>query len=429
MLSFKATTKSKAKALLRRFGQDRSGNVMMFFGLALLPVIGLAGAAMDYARATTARAQLNAAVDTAALMAARDASKLTDAQLRDRINGWIKATLSADEAAKFTGATIAIDRQERTVTIGARVPVEKTLYRVINGDDMIVASNSQSSWGTNKIELALVLDNTGSMSSSGKLNALKTASKDLIKIMQDATTEPGQIKIAIIPFATQIRLEPGTYRNASWLRFDMQRAYTCYDAWGYRRTCYETITKNDWRGCVADRDKNNDATDASVSGNSTRYPADFCRHGELATIRPLTDNWAQLNSTVDAMRASGNTNVTIGAAWGQVALSRQEPLTEAEPTTTPRLQKFMILLTDGDNTENRFGDSAANIDRRTEAACNATKASGIRLYTIRVIDGDANLLRNCATDPSMYYDVKNASELRPVFNQIAREISQVRLTQ
>lgn len=427
MFSLRAT-RDKAGTLLRRFGRDRSGNVMMFFGLALVPVLGLAGAAMDYARATTARAQLNAAVDSAALMAARDASKLTDAQLRERINGWIKGTLSPEEAAKFTGATISIDRAERTVTISARVPVEKTLFKVINGDDMVVASNSQSSWGTSKIELALVLDNTGSMSSSGKLAALKTASKDLIKIMKDATTEPGQIKIAIVPFATQIRLDPATYREASWLRFDMQRAYTCYDAWGYRRTCYETIAKADWRGCVADRDKSNDATDATVSGNSTRYPADFCRYGELATIRPLTDNWSQLNNSVDSMVASGNTNVTIGAAWGQAALSRQDPLAEAEPATTPRLQKFMILLTDGDNTENRFGDNANNIDKRTEAACSAAKASGIRVYTIRVIDGDANLLRNCASDPTMYYDVKKASELSPVFNQIAREISAVRLT-
>jgi Flp pilus assembly protein TadG len=434
MFSLRAT-RDKAGALLRRFGRDRSGNVMMFFGLALLPILGLAGAAMDYARATTARAQLNAAVDSAALMAARDASKLTDAQLRERINGWIKGTLNPEEAAKFTGATIGIDRTERTVTISARVPVEKSLYKVINGDDMIVASNSQSSWGTSKIELALVLDNTGSMANSGKLTALKTASKDLIKIMKDATTETGQIKIAIVPFATQVRLDPATYKEVKWLRYELTRCIEYYkDSRGRdTETCRvtEKITKAAWRGCVSDRDQTNDATDtAPILGvNTTLYPADFCRYGELAAIRPLTDNWPQLNSTVDAMAASGNTNVTIGAAWGQAALSQQDPLAEAQPSTTPRLQKFMVLLTDGDNTENRAKDSASNIDKRTEAACTAAKASGIRVYTIRVIDGDADLLRKCASDPSMYYDVKKASELSPVFNQIAREISAVRLTQ
>ena len=423
--------KDKSVSLLRRFGQDRSGNVLMFFGLAMIPVLGLAGAAMDYARATTARAELNAAVDSAALMAARDASKLTDAELRTRINGWIKASLSPEEAAKFTSATIGIDRTARTVTIAARLSVEKTLFKVIDADDMQVASNSQSTWGTNKIELALVLDNTGSMSSSGKMTALKSASKDLIKIMKDATQETGQIKIAIVPFTTQIRLDPTTYKDESWLRYDLQRSYTCYDNRGRAITCYETITKAAWRGCISDRDKSNDANDTPPNAgvNSTLYPADFCRYGELATVRPMTDNWTNLNATVDAMVASGNTNVTIGAAWGMAALSSENPLTEAQPATTPRLQKYMILLTDGDNTENRAKDNAANIDKRTDAACTAAKAAGIRVYTIRVIDGNATLLRNCASSPSMYYDVKNASELSPVFNQIAREISAVRLTQ
>jgi Flp pilus assembly protein TadG len=434
MVSFTAT-KDKAVSLLRRFGQDRSGNVIMLFGLALIPILGLAGAAIDYARATTARAELNAAVDSAALMAARDAAKLTDAQLTERINGWIKGSLSADEAAKFTSATIGIDRTARTVTIAAKVPVGKTMFDVINGSDTTVTSNSQSSWGTSKIEIALALDNTGSMASSGKMDALKTASKNLITIMKDATTETGQIKIAIVPFATQVRFDPATYKNSTWLRYDLTRCLEYYkDAWGRdTTTCKrtETITKAAWRGCVADRDKNNDTTDSAPNTgvNSTLYPADFCRYGELATIRPLTDNWTNLNSTIDAMVATGNTNVTIGAAWGQAAVSQQLPLSEAQAATTPRLQKFMILLTDGDNTENRFKDNVSTMDARTALACTSAKNAGIRVYTIRVIDGNGTLLRNCASDPSMYYDVKNASELSPVFNQIAREISAVRLTQ
>jgi len=433
MVSFKAV-KDKGISLLRRFRRDRSGNVIVFFGLAIVPVLGLAGAAIDYARATTVRSQLNAAVDSAALMAARDASKLTDAQLRDRINGWIRAGLSPDEAAAFPNATIGIDRTARTVTIAAKVPVDKTLFNVIGKDKIPIASNSQSSWGTNMIEIALALDNTGSMASSGKIAALKTASKNLITIMKDATTEPGQIRIAIVPFATQIRLDPATYKDSSWLRYDQTRCVEYNkDIWGRNTTCKrtETISKSNWRGCVSDRDKNNDTSDnAPVTGvNATLYPADFCDYGEMAVVRPLTDNWTALNSTIDAMVATGNTNVTIGAAWGLAAVTQQTPLPEARAAATPRLQKFMILLTDGDNTENRFGDNVSTIDTRTALACTSAKNAGVRVYTIRVIDGNGTLLKNCASDPSMYYDVKNAAALSPVFDQIAREISQVRLTQ
>ena len=93
----------------------------------------------------------------------------------------------------------------------------------------------------------------------------------------------------------------------------------------------------------------------------------------------------------------------------------------------------MILLTDGDNTKNRWDGNGSSpspaVDDRTTLACNNIKTAGVTIYTIRVMDGNAALLRNCATTPSMYYEVTAASQLSPIFKAIASEISQVRLTQ
>lgn len=72
--------------IFRRFNEDEAGNFTMIFSLALVPILGLTGAAVDYARASKARLELAGAIDSAALMAARDASKLTDAQLKARIS-------------------------------------------------------------------------------------------------------------------------------------------------------------------------------------------------------------------------------------------------------------------------------------------------------------------------------------------------------
>ena len=44
-----------------------------------------------------------------------------------------------------------------------------------------------------------------------------------------------------------------------------------------------------------------------------------------------------------------------------------------------------------------------------------------------MIDGDATLLRNCATKPSMYYNVNQASELNSVFSSIAQNLANLRL--
>ncbi|MBV9076220.1 MAG: hypothetical protein JO048_01910, partial [Methylobacteriaceae bacterium] len=71
-------------------------------------------------------------------------------------------------------------------------------------------------------EIALVLDNTGSMasaSSSGvsKLSALKTAATNFVNtIYNDATMGP-RTKMSLVPFSAAVAVTPGTYRNAWWI--------------------------------------------------------------------------------------------------------------------------------------------------------------------------------------------------------------------
>ncbi len=407
-------------SLLSRFGKDASGNVGLMFGFIAVPMIGIAGVSVDYARASSARASLSVAVDSAALMVARDATKLTDAQLKTRAEALIRANLAGNSDAKLGTYTVAINRTARTVNVTATTAVDTSLTKVIGVDTIPVSSTAQSAWGTNTVELALVLDNTGSMASSNKMTELKKASLDLLKIMKDASTVPDQIRISVVPFATQVRL-PTSYKTAPWLRFNLTKG---------SGPSKKTISPATWEGCISDRDKPYDVSDAgAVAGqNATLYPADFCAQSTLTPIRPLTSDWTALESTINAMTPVGNTNVTIGAAWGTASLSQIAPLPEAAPANTPRLTKFMILLTDGDNTQNRFGDGQTTMDHRTEAACTSAKTAGIKIYSIRVIDGNRNLLRGCASETGMYYEVSSASQLGPIFQQIAREISQIRLT-
>ncbi|MCO5091536.1 pilus assembly protein [Bosea sp. (in: a-proteobacteria)] len=442
---------------MRRFCRDQRGNVLMLFGIALIPMMGVVGVAIDYSRATNTRQALNSAIDTAALMAARDAQKLTDAQIRDRIDKWIRDNLPREAKEEYKGAVVTIDRTARTIQIAANAEVQTTISRVIGTSELAVGSTSQATWGTNKIELALVLDNTGSMSSSGKMTALKQASKDLVKIMKDASIDPDQIKISIVPFNTQVRADRGL-KNESWINYAVSRNVTCDKdtkncKWrnpatnkdvsitdtsnlvctNNGKTCTETMTKAVWssaaQGCFMDREKNYDTTDGGAySSIDQQYPAFWCSQSSLAEIKPLTNDWDALNTHIDTMTPVGNTNVTIGAVWGWATLTPQAPFTSAKPKTEPRLKKYMILLTDGENTENRFTSSGSEIDKRTKLACTNIKADGISLYTIRVIDGNATLLKDCASAPEMYYDVKKASELGPVFQAIANEISAVRLT-
>jgi Mg-chelatase subunit ChlD len=142
-------------------------------------------------------------------------------------------------------------------------------------------------------------------------------------------------------------------------------------------------------------------------------------------MMPLSYDWTALNAKIDEMNPAGNTNVTIGLAWGWQTLASNAPFNA--PSPAPDLDKVIVLLTDGNNTQNRWSSSSSSIDTRTQKACDNIKAQNIRLYTVRVINGDATLLKNCATKPDMYYDVDAANELDMVFSSIAQNLANLRI--
>ena len=64
---------------------------------------------------------------------------------------------------------------------------------------------------------------------------------------------------------------------------------------------------------------------------------------------------------------------------------------------------------------------------RTQLACANVKAANIKLYTIRVINGNTDLLKTCASKSDMYFNVENASQLNDVFAQIAKNLANLRI--
>ena len=66
--------------------------------------------------------------------------------------------------------------------------------------------------------------------------------------------------------------------------------------------------------------------------------------------------------------------------------------------------------------------------RRTAAVCDNIKKAKIKLFTVRVIEGNLGLLQGCASASNMFYDVQVASQLTSVFASIAASLSGARLS-
>jgi Flp pilus assembly protein TadG len=399
-----------------RFFADERGGVAPIFALAIVPIIGLAGAAVDYSRAAAARSAMYAALDATGLMLSRDAATMTPGQVSAKATDIFNSEFSRADVSNLQVNAVLNSPQQGsfTLTVSASGNVATTFTRILGQNSIALNGSTDVDWGIKKLELALALDNTGSMAQSGKLTQLKAAAHNLLTTLQNAAKQPGDVKVSIVPFDTTVNIGTG-YKDEFWIDYTVNG-----------------IQKNKWTGCVTDRDQSNDVSDTTPVAGSvhTLFPAKQCG-SQLTSMVPLTDildttGWTTLNNKIDAMQASGNTNVTIGLEWGWHSLTPNLPLAQGSDPAPDR-DKVIVLLTDGTNTQNRWSTSESSIDARTALACTNAKNANIKIYTVRVIDGNATLLRNCATKPTMYYEVSQASELNAVFSSIAQNLANLRI--
>jgi len=387
---------------------DRSGNVAIIFAIAVIPIFGAVAMAVDYSRANSARTAMQAALDASALMVAKEAANLANGQVQTKAKTYFNSQFNRPDVnnLNLTFSMVSNGPGDFTVLAEATGAIDTSIAQVIGKKTIDIRATAQVRWGFKALELALALDNTGSMAQKNKITELKSAVKLLFSILKTNSKVPGDTKIAVIPFNTVVNI--GTdYVDSPWMSFDA------------------TVTQSNWNGCVADRDQPNDVKDTTPNGAaSTLFPAAQC--GTLAKALPLTGDWDALNAMVDTMTPTGNTNVTIGMAWGWHALTQNEPFTQGQ-AVKPDVDKVLILLTDGLNTANRFTTVPSQIDARTAAVCDNIKQANIKLYTVRVIEGNLTLLQGCATAPNMFFDVQVASDLKGVFTSIAASLSGARL--
>jgi len=82
------------------------------------------------------------------------------------------------------------------------------------------------------------------------------------------------------------------------------------------------------------------------------------------------------------------------------------------------------------NTQNRYGNNAADIDTRQKILCDNAKASNITIYTIHVNTGGdptSAVLKYCASGADKFFEVKKANQTLSVFNSIGQSLAKLRI--
>lgn len=253
--------------MLARFLSNTRGGVAPLMAVVAVPVLAVVGMAVDYTRANAARTAFQVSLDATALKLSKDAANVDGTVLQTQATDTFNALYKHPEVNNITvppAYTSGIDGSH--LTLHGTGVINTNFLGVIGVNQIDISATAVSTWGNTRLRVALVLDNTGSMSSAGKMTALKTATHNLLGQLKSAAHQPEDVYVSIIPFSKDVNFGPENY-NQSWLRWDLWDPLngTCSDnRYSKQSSCvshgkiWTPAPHNTWNGCVTDRDQNYD---------------------------------------------------------------------------------------------------------------------------------------------------------------------------
>ncbi len=406
------------KSVSRKFEAFRhhaGGGVAIIFAMSAVVMILVGGVALDYERFDRVQSSLQEALDSALLAAANSGDTSNS-----NIDSIIANFLSVNWSSKNPNIKVKYNYQvsaDGVITGKAHAVMKTTLLALAGRSRMNVDVTSQVVRANTALELALVLDTTGSMNSNNRMVELKKAATDLVKDL--VKVGGNNVRIAIVPYANYVNI--GTvYKDQTWLDTSVTA----------------TSSSSKWYGCVGSRDYPRDMSDADVG---TPIPAIMDTTCTNEVVR-LTSQQGPLVSTIESMHPKGTTFIPGGLIWGWRAISDQLPFADGTPKggkyNGEPVNKVVVLMTDGENTisptyPKHGGKDTALSDTLTNTLCTNMKDEGITIYTVAFeITGKTakGVLQNCASSTSKFFDAQSASELAASFNRIGKELSQLRLS-
>ena len=530
MLAFFGRGDVAARA--RAFSGDERGVVAVLFAIIFAGMFLMAAIAIDYGRTEAELVRVQNAVDSAALAAShRLGLPDQDTTGPEKAAAYFKANMAKHPKVGVLDK-VTLDAVQGKVVAKASGTLFTSLLKAAGIHELGFKANSTVKRGKGTVEVALVVDNSGSMAGT-YIADLRTAAENLVNVLFTGFEGTEKVKVGVVPFAASVNVGTSNAK-AAWMD-TKGLSPVHFENFDAPRTRFELLEEMGvaWGGCVEVRPSPHDVTDstpsenapaslfvpmfnpdepdsANAAGNSygNNYLPDYggscpapppqclayksngtcktwsqppvltpsvaqsrvCKYKGAAVssgqgpnylcdslpVLPLTSDKGAVVSLVQSLQAKGGTNILEGVMWGWRVLSPEPPFTEGRPYEDPDNDKYLIVMTDGENwhqarsnhnkssyhsfgyaSKNRLGTTytttalVSQMNTKTLAACQNAKAVGIKVYTVAFrLDADSPtraMLAECATGPMETYVASDGQALIQAFESIGREIARLRV--
>lgn len=259
----------------RRLSRDTSGHVAIIAALSIIPIVSVAGLAIDFQMTTTKKSKVQHVVDSAVLAGSKSmqAGK-SRKEIRTDVRRYVKAlTKNEGQGLRCKGAKVKFTKDSQDIEVSVQCWQDTSLSQIMGKEEMEFNVSSTSTYGIGKVDVAFIFDNSGSMNSNNRLSNLKASAREAIDVLLPTDWQTNEdVRIAIVPYSHAVNA--GDYFEdvtTEMRRFNVEPSEVVGDIYdsqivgkvqidafdnNRRFFDYETVRCNDW-----DRGRCDDYTD------------------------------------------------------------------------------------------------------------------------------------------------------------------------
>ena len=215
---------------LKGGARDARGGIAVTAALSMMPISMLVFAAVEFHNYSNQRTTLQNALDAAALAVARAPNGATEGQLRTLYVTVLKSHLrlkpgvvtlveAAPDPVTGKGGKPELTYVNGKVTANATLAISPIIASFFVKGDLKVSGGSTVLRESRGLEVALVLDDTASMTTNNRIGIAKTAATNFVTELENASAgsaTPGAVRIGLVPFAGTVNVGK-SYQGQAWL--------------------------------------------------------------------------------------------------------------------------------------------------------------------------------------------------------------------
>ncbi|TIT23418.1 MAG: VWA domain-containing protein [Mesorhizobium sp.] len=439
------------------FAGDRSGNFAVLFGIIGSVLALSVGFAVNLSQLYNVKSSLQGVVDAAVTSTARDLTTgvISETDASKSVQAFLDANSMAGilQDNQIVLDNLVVDRTAKTVQADAHVNVNYYFPLFSTGGMQRVPASTTALYSDKQIEVAMMLDVTGSMAGQKIIDLRAAAANAVDSFLGGQDPANPRVRVSIVPYANSVNAGALAASSVYVETSTSQRKQAPgngavqYVSGFVRPDNCATERKGTYQYSDAGPDVSMVNRDYLLSSFAWQTGTAAC---PAAALKPLTADATALKNVIKTFVASGGTAGHVGVQWSWYMLSENwgsvMKASERPAKMDPKnVAKIAILMTDGEFNLSYFdastvGDvynSAGKEPPRTAAKtlCAAMRNKGIEIFTIGFDLNETNAkatLQDCASPDTAkikhFYQAANGTELNQAFQDIARNVEMLTVT-